>query len=332
MKCGPPLSWWAVRPEPLRLTLKLSTRLMAIAPRSTYRTAVWSVSIALLLQGLSGCRAQRDPDMDRRLEQAVRDQAAKDEQGAQPKPEEAAAKSSKKGHPDDPPPKGAVDQRTYDKESVTAVLGAVGGDGDHYVAEVVTERGTMRCDLDHKAAPQTVANFISLALGLRPWRDPDDGEVVKARFYDGLSFHRCITDFIVQTGNPSSVRAGGPGWTIPREPGDPQRFKAAGAMAMVDAGDDSHGSQFFIPLRASKSLEGRSAPFGRCDNVGLGREIAKGEKHPATKKGKSATRPVQPVRVNKVRVLRSAEPVFAGEAAKATGESQPTSPPAQKAP
>jgi len=183
-------------------------------------------------------------------------------------------------------------------------MAAIPGSGEAVSVELSTQMGPIHCTLDVKNSPQTVGNFIALALGLRPWRDPDTGEEMRSRFYDGLSFHRCITGFIIQTGNPSTVRAGGPGWTLSREPGTPARFKKPGALAMVDAGDETHGSQFFITLRPSTSLKDRYTAFGQCENLDLARTIADAEKLPPTTEGKSATRPREPVRVDKVRITR----------------------------
>ena len=73
-------------------------------------------------------------------------------------------------------------------------------------------------------------------------------------------------------------------------------------MGMVDAGEDTHGSQFFITLRAQKSLKGKYAPFGRCTSTDLIKRIANAEKEPAKSKGKSATKPIKPVRINAVEV------------------------------
>jgi len=73
---------------------------------------------------------------------------------------------------------------------------------------------------------------------------------------------------------------------------------------MVDAGEDSHGSQFFITLRAQKSLKGKYAAFGQCDAIDVARRIANAEKHAPTTTGKSATKPVDRVRLDRVRITR----------------------------
>ncbi|MEC9070888.1 MAG: peptidylprolyl isomerase [Myxococcota bacterium] len=264
-------------------------------------SGVHVLMLCALFVGSSACRAPRDPDLDQRLAKAA-------EPAPPPSPE-----SQEKGEESSPakargtesaPPKGEIVLRKYTDKDLASIMAAIPGSGETISVELSTQMGPVHCTLDVAGAPQISGNFIALALGLRPWRDPDTGEEMKSPFYDGLSFHRCITGFIIQTGNPSTVRAGGPGWTLPREPGKPARFQSPGALAMVDAGDDTHGSQFFITLRPSTSLKDRYTAFGHCENLELVRKIADAEKLPPSTEGKSATRPRQPVRLDQVRVTR----------------------------
>ena len=69
-------------------------------------------------------------------------------------------------------------------------------------AKIETTLGTFTCELYDKQAPITVANFVGLARGLRPWKDPKTGKWVKKPFYDGLIFHRVIPGFMIQGGDP----------------------------------------------------------------------------------------------------------------------------------
>jgi cyclophilin family peptidyl-prolyl cis-trans isomerase len=154
--------------------------------------------------------------------------------------------------------------------------------------------------LDHVAAPQATANVVALALGLEPWRDPDTKELLTTRFYDGMTFNRTIKNFIIQTGNPGSRASGGPGWAIKRE-GDPLgRYNTPGALGMVDSADNTHGSQFFITLRKQKSLADRYSAFGVCGSSEVIKSIANAPKEPAKKEGKSATKPIDPVRIKRL--------------------------------
>ncbi|MEZ4268833.1 MAG: peptidylprolyl isomerase [Myxococcota bacterium] len=256
---------------------------------------------ALAALVVAGCRAPRDPDLEQRV--AAASAAA---------PTESPAPGTPAGAQQAPPPKTAAapvipkpaDEvlRTLSDEDLKSILGAVGGEGPVLSATLHTERGDIRCTLDAEAAPQAVGNFVALAAALRPWRDPDTAELMKTPFFDGLTFHRIITGYIAQTGNPG-VGGGGPGWRIPREVGIVDAFDQEGVMAMVDAGDDTHGSQFFITLRPSKSLAGRYTPFGRCGNLDVVRAIADADKLPA-EGGKTPTKPVDPVRITTVEVKR----------------------------
>jgi len=147
---------------------------------------------------------------------------------------------------------------------------------------------------------------VALATAQKPWRDPDTAKLTTTRFYDGLTFHRIIADFIIQTGNPAAglKRGGGPGWTLVREEGTPNGYAQEGALGMVDAEDDSHGSQFFITAKPARNLVGRYTPFGRCDNPEIVRAISNVETYPAGEGEKSPTRPRKPVPLRRVTVTR----------------------------
>jgi len=85
------------------------------------------------------------------------------------------------------------------------------------VAKIETSAGTFVVEFDEKNAPETVKNFIGLAEGTREWTDPKDGKPVTKPFYDGLSFHRVIKDFMIQGGCPLKNGTGGPGYTFKDE-------------------------------------------------------------------------------------------------------------------
>ena len=98
-------------------------------------------------------------------------------------------------------------------------------------AEIQTEKGTMLVEFYEKDAPGTVENFISLA---------------KKGFYDGLTFHRVIPDFVIQGGCPKGDGTGGPGYTIKCELNGDNQYHDRGVLSMAHAGRDTGGSQFFI--------------------------------------------------------------------------------------
>ncbi len=98
-------------------------------------------------------------------------------------------------------------------------------------AKIVTDKGTMLVEFYEKDAPGTVENFCKLA---------NDG------FYDGLTFHRVIPDFVIQGGCPVGNGCGGPGYSIKCETSGGNQYHDRGVLSMAHAGKDTGGSQFFI--------------------------------------------------------------------------------------
>lgn len=121
----------------------------------------------------------------------------------------------------------------------------------HY-AIVETDRGTFVIELYPKVAPKTVENFETLA---------------KKGFYNGLTFHRVVPDFVVQGGDPDGTGMGGPGYTVPAEI-DKNEHHLRGSVATARTGDEvnpkreSSGSQFYICLKPQPGLDGDYTVFG----------------------------------------------------------------------
>ncbi len=115
-------------------------------------------------------------------------------------------------------------------------------------ATITTNRGDIRLALHDDKAPKTVANFEKLV---------NDG------FYDGLSFHRVIADFMVQTGCPKGTGTGGPGYNFPDEFHKDLKHDGPGVLSMANAGPNTNGSQFFITHVATPWLDGKHSVFGR---------------------------------------------------------------------
>lgn len=99
------------------------------------------------------------------------------------------------------------------------------------IAEIHTKKGVMKIKFFEKDAPKTVANFVDLA---------------SHGFYDGLTFHRVIPDFVIQGGCPKGTGAGGPGYTIDCELDGENQYHDRGVLSMAHAGRNTGGSQFFI--------------------------------------------------------------------------------------
>jgi peptidyl-prolyl cis-trans isomerase A (cyclophilin A) len=138
------------------------------------------------------------------------------------------------------------------------------------VAKIETTLGTFTCELYEKDAPITVANFVGLARGTRPWKDPKTGKwVEKKPFYDGLIFHRVIPGFMVQGGDPLGVGTGNPGYRFEDEFSPNLKFDKPALLAMANAGPATNGSQFFITEGTPQHLSGKHTIFGVCEPASL---------------------------------------------------------------
>ena len=115
-------------------------------------------------------------------------------------------------------------------------------------ATIETSRGTIELELFAEQAPKTVANFEKLA-----------GE----NFYDGLTFHRVISNFMIQTGCPQGTGTGGPGYKFEDEFHDDLAHDGPGVLSMANAGPNTNGSQFFITHVPCPHLDGKHSVFGK---------------------------------------------------------------------
>ncbi|MDO5116357.1 MAG: peptidylprolyl isomerase [Synergistaceae bacterium] len=115
------------------------------------------------------------------------------------------------------------------------------------IAVFETNYGTFKIELFNDLAPNTVKNFVDLA---------------KKGYYNGLSFHRVIDQFMIQGGCPKGNGTGGPGYVIKDEFGKGLKHDKAGILSMANAGPNTGGSQFFITLVPTPWLDGKHAIFG----------------------------------------------------------------------
>ena len=151
-------------------------------------------------------------------------------------------------------------------------------------AKIETSLGTFTCELYDKDAPITVANFVGLARGTRPWKDPKTGKwVEKKPFYDGLIFHRVIPGFMVQGGDPLGVGTGNPGYRFEDEFSPELKFDKPALLAMANAGPGTNGSQFFITEGTPQHLTGRHTIFGLCEPASLVSKITGVKRGPRDK-------------------------------------------------
>ena len=133
------------------------------------------------------------------------------------------------------------------------------------VAVMETNKGTIRLDLYPEETPVTVANFVNLA---------------QRGFYDGLSFHRVIDDFMVQGGCPQGTGTGGPGYRFADEFVPSLRHDAPGKFSMANAGPGTNGSQFFITHVPTPWLDDAHSIFGAVqsdDDQDVVNAIAQGD-------------------------------------------------------
>ncbi len=130
--------------------------------------------------------------------------------------------------------------------------------------EMVTDKGTMVLELFDQEAPGTVKNYLDL---------------IAKNFYDGLTFHRVIDNFMIQGGCPQGTGTGGPGYKIKCETkGNPHKHMR-GSLSMAHAGPDTGGSQFFICHSPQPHLDGKHTVFGRVvEGLDVVDKIRQGDK------------------------------------------------------
>lgn len=122
--------------------------------------------------------------------------------------------------------------------------------------------GDIVIDLFPNHAPKTVANFVELATGQREWTHPKTGKKSKDNLYDGTVFHRVISGFMIQGGDPAGNGMGGPGYKFADEFHPELVFDRPYLLAMANAGPGTNGSQFFITVAPTSWLNRKHSIFG----------------------------------------------------------------------
>lgn len=162
-------------------------------------------------------------------------------------------------------------------------------------AEIQTELGKLECELYEDKAPITVANFVGLARGQRPFKQPD-GKWAKKNGYDGTTFHRVIKGFMIQGGDPLGSGSGEPGYVIPDEIWEGAHHDQRGQLCMANRGKNTNGMQFFIMDGVAKHLDGGYTIFGKCAPEEVIIKLSSVEVQ--------GDRSVKPTKINKVIIKR----------------------------
>jgi len=165
-----------------------------------------------------------------------------------------------------------------------------------------TSMGTITAQLFEKEAPLTVANFVALARGTKPWNDPNTRAMVAKPLYNNITFHRVIPNFMIQTGDPTATGAHDCGFTIKDEIVATLKFDRPGRLGMANIGrPNTGGCQFFITEVPYPSLDppsGRYTIFGQVvDGQDLVSKIARVPRDTSDK-------PRTPVRLVSVTIKR----------------------------
>ncbi|KUN24296.1 cyclophilin [Streptomyces antibioticus] len=135
-------------------------------------------------------------------------------------------------------------------------------------ATIKTNQGDIEVRLLPNHAPKTVRNFVELAQGEREWTHPATGETSTDKLYDGTAFHRVISGFMIQGGDPLGNGTGGPGYQFEDEFHPDLRFDRPYLLAMANAGPGTNGSQFFITLGPTTWLNRKHTIFGEVTDAG----------------------------------------------------------------
>lgn len=184
--------------------------------------------------------------------------------------------------------------------SAAAVPGPKPAAPGNYSADIQTDLGTITVQLFPQQAPLAVGNFVGLAEGTQPWRNPATGQVESGKpFYNGLTFHRVIPAFMIQGGDVLGNGTGDAGYEFVNEIAPDLTFDRPGRLAMANAGPNTNGTQFFITVAPYPSLNGNYTIFGQ---VTAGQNVADAISQVARD---SNDKPLQPVHIIKVVVHRN---------------------------
>jgi peptidyl-prolyl cis-trans isomerase A (cyclophilin A) len=157
--------------------------------------------------------------------------------------------------PDDAPAEPCEDRKSHRNNGRQIVA-------EQLYATLKTNHGDIEVRLFPNHAPNTVKNFVELAQGEREWKHPETGAKTSDRLYDGTIFHRIISGFMIQGGDPLGNGIGGPGYEFADEFHPDLSFNKPYLLAMANAGPGTNGSQFFITVGPTTWLNRKHTIFG----------------------------------------------------------------------
>ncbi|WP_230401568.1 peptidylprolyl isomerase [Hanstruepera ponticola] len=194
---------------------------------------------------------------------------------------------------------------------------------DGLYAEFVTNKGTMVAKLYYDKAPVTVANFVALAEGMHP----DVSEQFKGKpYYDSIVFHRVIDKFMIQGGDPTGTGTGGPGYKFLDEFHPDLKHDKPGILSMANSGPATNGSQFFITEVPTPHLDNKHSVFGE---LVIGLDVLDTISNVKVAPGNN--KPVDPVVIEKLNIIRKGNDATSFDAAKIYTEELPKIEEKQKA-
>ena len=172
------------------------------------------------------------------------------------------------------------------------------GDVTEQTATLRTNEGDIVVNLFPDHAPKTVENFTGLAAGTKEYKKPNASGGDSGPFYDGSVFHRVISGFMIQGGDPTGTGMGGPGYQFGDEFHPELKFDRPYLLAMANAGPGTNGSQFFITVGPTPHLNRKHTIFGEVADS-ESRAVVDAIATTATGRG---DKPVVPITINSVSV------------------------------